>query len=181
MELVVGRIGFPNLERSLQVGGAVLYETPDDGLIELRVTRIALGVVGSLTGGDVVHQATVLISQVSPHGGLVAGFTEEGATNAPFTPQEFERLRRSLQQVREAVAQRTDLTSAQLDFVARKLDEMAEAAERLGRMDWMNLAIGTLTNVVVTAALNSEAARYLFQVVGSALSWLFTGTLKLLP
>jgi len=181
VDLVVGRIGFPSVERTLHVGGTVLYETPDDGLIELRVVRIQFGVVGSLLGNQFVNEATVLVSQVSPHGGLVAGFTTEDASNAPFEPQELDRLRHSLEQARQTVAQSANLTSAQLDFVTRKLEEMAHAASRLGRKDWLNLAVGTLTNVVVTAALSSDAARCLFQAVSSALSWLSAGTLKLLP
>jgi hypothetical protein len=165
----------------LHVGGVVFYETPDDGLIELRVTQFQTGIVGDLAGNQVVQEATVLVSQVSPRGGLTAAFTQEDISNTPFEAQEIHRLRESLREVREAVRQREDVTPEQADFVSRKLDEMARAAERLGRKDWMNHAIGTLTSVVVTAAINSEAARFLFQALGKTLSWLFGETLKLLP
>jgi hypothetical protein len=39
VRLVVGRPGFPNVTRTLEAGGAILFETPDDGVIEVRVLR----------------------------------------------------------------------------------------------------------------------------------------------
>ena len=175
-QLVVGRIGFPSVNQQMRVGGALLYETPDDGLIEVRVTQIAPESVASR-----ISAATLLVTQLSPRGGITGGFSNEDATNAPFEPQELRRLKASLQKVRDAAAEREDLTPQQIDYVSRKLNEMAEAAERLGRKDWINLAVGTLTNVVVSAALNPEVAKFIFQAVGNALSWLVGSPLKLLP
>ena len=175
IDLTVGRIGFPSVQRGLALGGSVLYETPDDGLVEVRLTGY------DRLRSEYVTDGTLLISQVSPRGGITAGFTKEDVTNTPFEPQEILRLKQNLQEVRDAAAQREDLRPEQFDLLSRKLDYMAQAAERLGRKDWLNLAIGTLTSFVVGAAINSDAARYLFQTAGDALSWLFGAALKLLP
>lgn|GEM_PF-2138242 len=172
--LTVGRIGFPSVKRDLSLGGSVLYETPDDGLVEVRLTGY------DRLGSEYVTDATLLISQVSPSGGITAGFTKEDVNNTPFEPQEMLRLKQNLQEVRDAASQREDISPEQFDLLSRKLDYIAQAAERLGRKDWLNLAIGTLTSLVVGAAINSDAARYIFQAVGDALSWLFGASLKFL-
>lgn len=79
------------------------------------------------------------------------------------------------------MAQRADVTPPQLEFISRKLDEMRAAAGRLGRKDWMNLAVGTITSVLVTAAVASPAAKALVTVAGAALSWVFGPGVRLLP
>jgi hypothetical protein len=102
-------------------------------------------------------------------------------SNTPFSLEELQRIAASIDSIRMEIGQRTDISPQQLEFVFKKLDEMREASERLERKDWMNLALGTLTSVVVTAALASPAAKALFAAAGTALSWLFGTGLKLLP
>ena len=128
-----------------------------------------------------ISKADVLVSQVSPQQGIRAGFAESDAGNAPFATPEIARISQGLQEVREAMVQRRDLNAEQVDLISRKLDEMQEAAERLGRRDWINLAIGTLTTTIVSAALGPDAGRGLFQALGSALAWLFGGPPRFLP
>jgi hypothetical protein len=95
-------------------------------------------------------------------------------------PDELSRIAADLEQVRLAISGRSDVTPEQLEYISRKLDEMRSASERLGRKDWMNLAVGTLTSVIVTTALDPTVARALIAAAGTALSWLFGGSLKLL-
>ncbi len=57
---------------------------------------------------------------------------------------------------------------------------MAAAADRFGRKDWINWALGTLTSIAMTAALDQAAAKVLFQAVGTALSWIVGSPIKLL-
>jgi hypothetical protein len=131
----------------------------------------------SATGLDV----TVLLSQVSPRPGIAGGFVDQDSDNAPFTPPELLKIAASVQQIRQAMSERSDVSVEQLDFIARKLDGMQEASERLGRKDWMNLALGTLTSIIVSAALTPNVAKALLQAADIALSWLFGGGMKLLP
>ena len=82
--------------------------------------------------------------------------------------------------MRNSVGDREDLMPEQVDYISRKLDDIAEAANRVGRKDWINLAIGTLTNLVVSGAVGSDAAKFLFEILGQALRWMLGGNLKLL-
>lgn len=168
VELVVGRPGLPNVQKELEVGDSVLFETPDTGVLEVRVLRTTAA------------RATVLVSQVSPRQGILGGLVDDDPDNSPFTSQEIERVKESLEQIKLEMSQRHDLLPEQLDLISRKLDDMQAASERLGRKDWMHLAIGTLTSIVTTMALDQDLARGLFQTAQEALSWLFQSSLKLL-
>ena len=168
VEFVVGRPGLPNIETRLGVGGAVLFETPDEGIFEVRV--LATG----------MSKTTFLISQVSPHSGIAGGLADQDLSNSSFTASELVRIADSLQSIRIEMSERTDVTPEQLDLISRKLDELQASSQRLGRKDWMNLAIGTLTSIIVNAALGPDIGKALFRAAGAALSWLLGNTLKLL-
>jgi hypothetical protein len=167
--LVVGRPGLPNLVQRLSLGDALLFETPDSGIIEVRVLTSSHAAVA------------LLLSEVSRRPGLAAGFVDQDASNSAFSAEELKQLADSLTQIRTEMSARSDLTPEQLSLISRKLDEMRDAAGRLGRRDWMNLAIGTLTGVVVNAALPPDVGRALFRAADLALSWLFSGALRILP
>ena len=70
VDLVVGRPGLPNIETTLRVGGTVLFETPDEGIFEVRVF--------SMTSVS----ATLLISHVSPHPGIAGGLVDQEPSNS---------------------------------------------------------------------------------------------------
>ena len=105
---------------------------------------------------------------------------DQDPNNSPFSAAELLKIRDSLQLIRVAMSERPDVTPEQLDLISRKLDEMQASSERLGRKDWMNLAVGTLTGIVVNAALGPDIGKILFQAAGAALSWLIGNTLRLL-
>jgi hypothetical protein len=167
-KLVVGRPGFPNVVKALEPGGALLYETPD-GLFEIRVMA---------TYGT---QVTVLLSHISPRQGIKAGFVDQDSENSPFTSIELTKIKASITEIERSIRARSDVSPEKVDFIARKLDYMQQASERMGRKDWINLALGTLSSAVAAAALPPDAARALFMAADAALSWLFGGGMTLLP
>lgn len=82
--------------------------------------------------------------------------------NSPFEPHEVRRITASIGEVRDSVAGREDLRPEQVDYINRKLDDLVEATGRVGRKDWVNLVVGTSTNIVVSAAIGSDAGKFLF-------------------
>jgi hypothetical protein len=171
VKFVVGRVGSLNVERELTVGGAVLFETPDDGLFEVRVLNFA----GHL------DTAEFLISRLVPGQGYSDGVPNEDLTNTPFRPDEVTQIRRSLKAVKQVMQDRGDLTTEQLDYLARKLDDIGDAANRVCRKDWINLAMGALANLVVAAGFGTSSARLLFESARHALGWLVGEAIKFLP
>lgn len=168
-KLVVGAPGQPNVVRLMQLGDAVLYETPTHGLIEVRLTDVRSSSV------------VVLITRVSPRLGFTAALDESDVQNAAFSTDEVARIQKDIVSVKESMSKRTDIESDQLELLHRKLDEIAVASQRMGRKDWAMFVAGTLTNVIVGAAFAPDAARALLIATNSALGWIFQNALRLLP
>ncbi len=167
-ELVIGRTGVRNFQVELSLGDAVLYETPD-GIFEIRLLYHSTA------------QVELLVTRISPRAGIAAGYIDQNPENIPFSRTEIEQITASLDDIGATMANRSDIKPEQLKYLEEKLDEMLEASERLGRKDWVNYAIGTLTSIVVTAAFDPAAAKALLQTAGAALGWIFGGGFKLLP
>ena len=71
--------------------------------------------------------------------------------------------------------ERFDLTSEQIARVEKRLDEAAEASERMGRKDWILLFGGTILNLIVTDTLTPSVAGHIFTMTIHGLIHLFTG------
>ncbi len=158
--LVIGRPGLPNLDVTLTVGGAVLFETPE-GLFEVRALSIN------------TIRVEVLLTRVVPTPGITAGFADQDVSNTRFSQEERRRIAASLDQIRDDISKRADLSEKQLEFLNRKLAEIAAASERLGRKDWLNYMLGGLSSIIFGAAFAPDAARDLMRTAGTAMSWLY--------
>ena len=168
-DFVVGRPGLPNVEKKLGLGGAILFETPDEGMLDVRVMQIESGYVD------------VLITQVSPRPGIAGGLADDrDPGNSAFTPIEIGQISDSLNQIRHEMALRNDVIAEQLDLINRKLDDIESAAHRMGKKDWMVYTAGTLTSMLVNAAIDTDVGKALFEVTNDALSWFFDGALKMI-
>ena len=160
-EVVIGRPGQPNVLETMKLGETVLYETPDDGIIEVRLVGLS------------VSRADFLLSQVSPRPGLAAGLLVDDPSNLPFSEVERTRISESISNLNDQLKKSGDFTETQLNLINRKLDEIDSASQRLGRKDWFNYVAGTLTTLCISAAFAPEATKSLFQALNTAFSWLF--------
>ena len=167
-EIVVGRPGLHNLEATLALGGVALFETPE-GIFDVRVLATS------------AYRVELLVTKISPRPGIAAGYVDQDPENIPFLPEERDRISASINEIRNSMLGRGDIKSEQMDYLSERLEEMRQASERLGRKDWINYAIGTLTSIVITAAFDRSAATALLHVAGDALMWLFGSGLRLLP
>ena len=167
-EIVIGRPGLQNLQAKLTLGDAVLFETTE-GLFEIRALE---------------HQNAsvhLLVTQVSPRPGIAAGLVDQNPENTQFLPEERDRIARSIEEIKVSMSNRSDIKPEQLRYLCEKLDEMSDASERLGRKDWINFALGTVTSVIISAAFNPAAAKALVDAADAALFWVFGSGIKLLP
>lgn len=167
-DVVIGYPGLPNVKQRFSVGDAVLYETTEDGILEVRAAAI--------------HGASVdfIVSQVSPRFGLGAALLTNDPSNLPFTEAERERIAQSVSAVKTTLAESGRHTTEQLSLINRKLDEIAAASERLGRKDWLNYVAGSLTGLCISAAFAPDTTKSFFTAVNSAFSWLFSNAPALL-
>jgi len=100
--------------------------------------------------------------------------------NSPFSPPELKRIEGSLAEIRAAVIASHDISGDVLERIDANLTYLLESAERLGRKDWLNVAVSVVVNIIVTAAVPPETARHILTVAGSVLTWVLGGS-PLLP
>jgi hypothetical protein len=105
---------------------------------------------------------------------LVAASIDD-VQNSPFNLEEQERVKVAIGELRSFLHTTSDHSEAQLNFIDSRLQHLQDASSRLGRKDWITLAMGTLTNIVVGVALAPEAARELVRTAGSLLGWVVGG------
>ena len=134
-EVVVGYPGLQNVVKDMHVGDAVLYETPSDGILEVRVLAMSMSDV------------KLIVSQISPRFGILGGFVDEDSNNSPFSPKELAQIASSITDIKKKLSQRDDIKKEQLELISKKLDEIQTASSRLGRKDWINYVTGTLTSL----------------------------------
>lgn len=98
-------------------------------------------------------------------------------SNTPFTAQEKAYVLSGLSEIKQYL-----LTAHKLDpeLVEARLNYLTEAAERVGRKDWINLLLSVLVGIVIQAALPPESTRELFRFVGTVLSQILRHQLLLL-
>lgn len=167
-DVVIGYPGLPNVIQRMKNGDAVLYETTEDGILEIRVTALSSSL------------ANFLITQVSPRLGLVAGVIDEDPNNLPFDENELAHIANSIVTLKGQLKQSDQFAPEQLSLINRKLDEIQSASQRLGRKDWINYVAGTLTATCISASFAPEVTKNLFTLVNSAFSWLFANAMLLL-
>lgn len=167
-DVVIGSPGQRNVLKSLSLGDAVLFESPTDGILEVRVLALRS------------NEAKFLISRVSPRLGFAAALEQDVTMNAPFHEDEIAEIKRSTEKVYLAMSERSDVSPEQLELIQRSLVEIAEASQRLGRKDWIMFVAGTLSNVCVGAAFSQEVAKAIFQCANHSFGWVFQNAIRLL-
>ncbi|AVW99064.1 hypothetical protein WM008_23250 [Vibrio vulnificus] len=164
----LGYSGLPNEHSELDIGDAVLFQTPSEGMFEIRLMDLSS------------VSANFLLSQISSQPGLIAGTDSQSQENSSFTASEVERIEHSISLLKDSIAEKHEFTSEQIKLVHKTLDEVKDASNRLGRKDWINYTAGLLTSVAVSAAFSNDARHVLFSTANSVFSWLFTSAFTLL-
>lgn len=112
---------------------------------------------------------------------LVAGDVGPEAENTPFTRHEQTEIRRQLEEIKQLVRANHSLNETQLAALDSRLDFLAEATSRLGRIDWREAFVGSMLGLVLQAIVPVEPIREVLIIVGRALGHLFGGDLPELP
>jgi hypothetical protein len=101
--------------------------------------------------------------------------------NTPFTPQEQAEIGRQLRELKEYVRQTYQLTGEQYRAIDARLDYFAEAAGRLGRVDWRNALVGAFIGAVLQAVVPLEPVQQLLYMALRGLVSLFGADAPELP
>lgn len=109
-------------------------------------------------------------------GALIADIQgSQGAENTPFTQDEQDQIAAQLNRIRESLADRFELSNEQVERIAERLDEAAEASKRMGRKDWLLLFGGSVLSLILTDIVTPGVAEHIFMVTIHGIAHLFTG------
>lgn len=107
---------------------------------------------------------------------LLRAASAPDADNSPFTESELVHIRRRLDSLKEFLFQQAELSDSHRAFVTHRLNYVAEAASRSGRVDWLNLSLGVVVGIVVEIALDPQVARALWRLFTAGVRALFGGS-----
>lgn len=99
--------------------------------------------------------------------------------NSSFSLDEQTRISKAIVELKSFLLSTRQYSSEQIQFIEERLNHLDESSKRLGRKDWITLAMGTLTNIIVGVALAPDAARELVRNAGLLLGWI-VGSVHLL-
>lgn len=92
--------------------------------------------------------------------------------NSSFSLDEQTRISKAIVELKSFLLATQKHSSEQIQFIEERLNHLDESSKRLGRKDWITLAMGTLTNIIVGVALAPDAARELVRNAGLLLGWI---------
>lgn len=104
-------------------------------------------------------------------------FAVGGQNNAPLNVAEWEQAKEGIEKIRQVMIEDVKASPEAVKVISEKLDSLIEGGKRLGRVDWLNQAIGLLMNVIVAVGLSPEAQRTVWGILKGAVS----GIVQLLP
>lgn len=117
-------------------------------------------------------EAPDLWGAVAQGAALLGGSTEPGSANTSLTASERAQIAASLNELKDYAVATYELTAEQTAGFEGKVDYLIEASNRLGRKDWINLAMGLLLSQAVSGALSTPQAQEFMRMAGQALHWL---------
>ena len=79
--------------------------------------------------------------------------------NTQFTTDEVKEIKERLVEIEEYVVRIAHLEEEDRDAVHARLDYLANASTRMGRKDFLHIAIGVFFSVVITVGIPPDAAR----------------------
>jgi hypothetical protein len=96
-----------------------------------------------------------------------------GGDNSKFSAEELKRIRLSIEELRKYVFETELLNESRHAYVSSRLDYLIEASERLGRKDFLNIAVSVVMQVVVDyAPYSMAAAQEFWRMASHAFNWI---------
>jgi hypothetical protein len=99
----------------------------------------------------------------------------EAVENSPFTPEEQAEIVKRLREIEEYAKGTYALSDSDRQALEARFDYLEEAVGRLCRLDWRNIALGTLFTLAAEAILPPEAVRHLLLMLFQQIVHLFGG------
>lgn len=83
-----------------------------------------------------------------------------------FTLDEQLQVKKALKEIKAYLVKSHNLSGTRLEAIQARLNYLEQSATRMGRKDWLHIAIGVLANIATTLALGGDDTRELFRFAG---------------
>jgi len=100
-----------------------------------------------------------------------------GTANTPLTYSEVQQIQRAIADMRRLFVATSKQSLENETAIREQMDALQLASERMGRKDWVNLAIGTVVSLALQVAASPETIKAAFEILRRAV----TGIVDLLP
>lgn len=100
-----------------------------------------------------------------------------GTPNTPLTVSEWETIQAGIEQICVVLCAEASRIPNAVEEINEKLDRLIDAGRRMGRVDWMNQAIGVIMNIIVVVALSEDAQRRVWELLKATVA----GVAHLIP
>lgn len=96
-------------------------------------------------------------------------------TMQQFSYQETSQIEEGINNIRDYLIKEVKGNAEEVMKINEKLDYLIDASKRMGRIDWRNVFIGTVVNIITSVGLNPEQVQVVAQLFQSAV----TGIMRL--
>jgi hypothetical protein len=127
-----------------------------------RHSTFARSVVASVEPHQIVERLWTLGAELRQQREMLAG---EEIENTPFSGEEQEQIAAQLTEAKEYVRANFELEPGQVERIEEQLDYLVEAAQRVGRLDWRNLLVGSFLSLVLQAVIPVQPVQQLLFIV----------------
>lgn len=124
-------------------------------------------------------EAPDLWATIADEKAIVVAASGEEIENTPFTPVEQKQISAQLNEIKEYLGKTQEFNEQQAEFVNKRFDYLADAATRMRRKDWLNLAVGVITTVVIQLMFQPNVIHEIYQFIGKIFKPLLEGVLPL--
>jgi hypothetical protein len=100
---------------------------------------------------------------------LVEASMTANTDNTQFSKEEKLYIKDALREIREYIHKTNNLSEEQVRVVGDRFNYLEGAVERVGRKDWVNLALATMVNIILIVTIPPEPARELMRFAGQVL------------
>lgn len=85
--------------------------------------------------------------------------------NSEFSFQEVAQIEASLNNFKTQLLEKYTLSAEQIEIISRKIDYLCDTAKRSRKIDWKNIFVGSMINLMITINLSPEQAYAFWQTL----------------
>jgi len=88
--------------------------------------------------------------------------------NIQFNFEESTVIMQAIENLRQLISDKYDLTEEQLAFVSHRLDYLSDATGRMNKFDWSNLMVSIVISIAINMAIDTDTGKEFYELVNAA-------------